>query len=64
MEKIKMKELEKMKDLETKLAYYKMIVNSNYGENSRLVTDVYSEVFKLRGIVKMRKEKIKRIFNG
>jgi hypothetical protein len=61
MEKIKMKELE------TKLAYYKMIVNSNYGENSRLVTDVYSEIFKLRGkvrIVKMRKEKIKRIFNG
>jgi len=61
MEKIKMKELE------TKLAYYKMIINSNYGENSRLVTDVYSEVFKLRGkvrIVKMRKEKIKRIFNG
>jgi hypothetical protein len=60
MEKIKMKELE------TKLAHYKMIVNSNYGENSRLVTDVYSEVFKLRGkvrIVKMRKEKIKRIFN-
>ena len=60
MEKIKMKELE------TKLAYYKMIVNSNYGENSRLVTDAYSEVFKLRGkvrIVKMRKEKIKRIFN-
>ena len=56
-----------MKELETKLAYYKMIVNSNYGENSRLVTDVYSEVFKLRGkvrIVKMRKEKIKRIFNG
>jgi hypothetical protein len=60
MEKIKMKELE------SKLAYYKMIVNSNYGENSRLVTDVYSEVFKLRGkvrIVKMRKKKIKRIFN-
>jgi len=62
-----MKELEKMKELETKLAYYKMIINSNYGGNSRLVTDVYSEVFKLRGkvrIVKMRKEKIKRIFNG
>jgi hypothetical protein len=60
MEKIKMKELE------TKLSYYKMIVNSNYGENSRLVTDVYSEVFKLRGkirTVKMRKNKIKRIFN-
>jgi len=62
-----MKELEKMKELETKLAYYKMIANSNYGENSRLVTDVYSEVFKLRDkvrIIKMRKEKIKRIFNG
>ena len=60
MEKIKMKEIE------SKLAYYKMIVNSNYGENSRLVTDVYSEVFKLRGkirIVKIRKYKIKNLFN-
>lgn len=56
-----------MKELETKLAYYKMIINSNYGENSRLVKDFYSELFKLRGkfrTVKMRKEKIKRIFNG
>jgi hypothetical protein len=61
MEKIKMKELE------TKLAHYKMIINSNYGENSRLVTDVYSEVFKLRGkirTVKIRKSKIKNLFNG
>jgi hypothetical protein len=61
-----------MKELETKLAYYKMIVNSNYGnsnygENSRLVTDVYSEVFKLRDkirTVKIRKSKIKNLFNG
>ena len=55
-----------MKELENKLAYYKMIVNSNYGENSRLVTNVYSEVFKLRGkirIVKIRKYKIKNLFN-
>jgi len=62
-----MKELEKMKELETKLAYYKMIINSNYGENSRLVTDVYSEVFRLRGkihTVKIRKSKIKNLFNG
>jgi len=52
-----MKELEKMKELETKLAYYKMIIN----------TDVYSEVFKLRGkirTVKIRKSKIKNLFNG
>lgn len=56
-----------MEQLEAKLAYYKMIVNSNYGENSRLVTDVYSEVFKLRGkihTVKTRKSKIKRLFDG
>ena len=56
-----------MEELESKLAYYKMIVNSNYGENSRLVTDVYSEVFKLRDkirTVKIRKSKIKNLFNG
>ena len=55
-----------MKELENKLAYYKMIVNSNYGENSRL-TDVYSEFFKLRGkirTIKNRKIKIKNLFNG
>ena len=57
MEKIKMK-------LESKLAYYKMIINSSYGSQS--VTDVYSEVFKLRSkikTIKKRKEKIKKIFN-
>ena len=59
MEKIKMKELE------SKLAYYKMIVNSSYGSQS--VTDVYSEVFKIRNkirIIKMRKSKIKNLFDG
>jgi len=56
-----------MKELENKLAYYKMVVNSNYGKNSRLITDVYSEVFRLRGkirTVKIRKSKIKNLFNG
>ena len=59
MEKIKMKELE------SKLAYYKMIVNSSYGSQS--VTDVYSEVFKIINkirIIKMRKSKIKNLFDG
>ena len=54
-----------MKELETKLAYYKMIVNSSYG-HSRLITDTYYEVFKLKSkirIVKSRKNKIKKIFN-
>ena len=53
-----------MKELESKLAYYKMIVNSSYGSQS--VTDVYSEVFKIRSkikTIKKRKEKIKKIFN-
>ena len=54
-----------MKELESKLAYYKMIVNSSYGSQS--VTDVYSEVFKIRNkirIIKMRKSKIKNLFDG
>ena len=56
-----------MKELENKLAYYKMVVNSNYGKNSRRTTEVYSEVFRLRGkirTVKVRKSKIKNLFNG
>ena len=55
----------KMKELESKLAYYKMIVNSSYGSQS--VTDVYSEVSKIRNkirIIKMRKNKIKNLFDG
>lgn len=54
----------KMEELKNKLAYYKMIVNSSYGSLS--VTDVYSEVFKIKNkirIVKMRKNKIKNLFN-
>jgi hypothetical protein len=53
-----------MKHLENKLAYYKMILNSSYGTN---VTDVYSEVFKLRcrvNVIKARKYKIKKLFDG
>lgn len=55
-----------MKELEGKLAYYKIIVNSIYGD-SRLITHVYSDIFKLKSkirTVKERKEKIKRLFNG
>jgi hypothetical protein len=54
-----------MKQLESKLAYYKMIVNSSYGSQS--ITDVYYEVSKLKSkirTVKKRKEKIKKIFDG
>ena len=54
-----------MRELESKLAYYKMVLNSSYGSQS--VTDVYSEVFKIRNkihIIKMRKSKIKNLFDG
>jgi hypothetical protein len=52
-----------MRELESKLAYYKMILNSSYGTMN--VTDVYSEVFKLRcrvNVIKARKCKIKKLF--
>ena len=55
-----------MKELESKLAYYKMIMNSSYG-NSQLTTHVYSDISKLRSKIKninKRKEKIKRLFYG
>ena len=55
-----------MKQLESKLAYYKMILNSSYG-NSQLTTHIYSEVYNIKtkiGTIKKRKEKIKRLFNG
>ena len=55
-----------MKQLESKLAYYKMIVNSSYG-SSQLTTHVYSDISNLRSkikTIKKRKDKIKRLFNG
>jgi hypothetical protein len=55
-----------MKELEGKLAYYKMILNSSYC-SSQLTTQVYSDIFKLRSrirTVKERKKKIKKIFDG
>jgi hypothetical protein len=55
-----------MRELESKLAYYKMIMNSSYG-NSQLTTHVYSDISKLRSKIKninKRKEKIKRLFYG
>ena len=54
-----------MKELESKLAYYKMIMNSSYG-GSQLLTHVYSDISKLRSkirTVKERKKKIKNLFN-
>lgn len=55
-----------MKQLEAKLAYYKMILNSSYG-SSQLTTHVYSEFSNIKTkikTIKKRKEKIKRLFNG
>ena len=55
-----------MRQLEGKLAYYKMIINSSYGA-SQLTNHVYSDIFKLKSkikTVKNRKDKIKRLFNG
>jgi hypothetical protein len=54
-----------MRELESKLAYYKMILNSSYGAMN--VTDVYSELSKLRcrvNVIKARKYKIKKLFDG
>ena len=55
-----------MKELESKLAYYKMIINSSFG-GSQLTTHVYSDIFKLKSkinTIKERKKKIKKIFDG
>jgi hypothetical protein len=54
-----------MRELESKLAYYKMIMNSSY-DSSQLTTHIYPEVSKLKSkirTVKERKKKIKNLFN-
>lgn len=54
-----------MRDLEARLAYYKIIINSNYG-NSKLLSDIYDEIFQVRNkirVLKNRKYKIKRLFH-
>jgi hypothetical protein len=53
-----------MNDLYNRLAVLKIILNSSYGANT--ATNVYEESYKIRKkihSIKVRKEKIKRIFN-
>lgn len=59
-----------MKELESELAYYKMLINSNYGVGSKSTTNtdisLLSKAYQLRRriiTIKMRKNKIKKIFN-
>jgi hypothetical protein len=63
-----------MKKLESELAYYKMVINSNYGfgNASELISNAYQlklNQFRRNQLrrriitIKMRKNKIKKIFN-
>lgn len=59
-----------MRDLEARLAYYKIIINSNYGNSyfwdQSLLSDIYDEIFQVRNkirVLKNRKYKIKRLFH-
>jgi hypothetical protein len=54
-----------MEDLYNRLFVLKMILNTSYGVG-KTVTNIYEESYKIRKkihSVKIRKEKIKRIFN-
>jgi hypothetical protein len=55
-----------MEDLYNRLSILKMILNTSYGANITTVTNVYEESYKIRKkihSIKVRKDKIKRIFN-
>jgi hypothetical protein len=59
-----------MKKLYSELAYYKMLINSNYGVGSKSTTNtnksMLNKAYQLRIriiTIKMRKNKIKKIFN-
>jgi hypothetical protein len=63
-----------MKKLESELSYYKMVINSNYGFGNagELISNAYQlkECVRARNqlrrriiTIKMRKNKIKKIFN-
>ena len=55
-----------MKDLYSRLSALKMILNSYYGSGG-IATKVYEESYMIRKKIlkiKVRKEKIKRIFNA
>jgi hypothetical protein len=56
-----------MNDLHNRLSVLKMILNTPYGVSFSTATNVYEESYKIRKkihSIKVRKEKIKRIFNG
>lgn len=63
-----------MKDLYNRLSILKMLLNSNYGDGcatssteGKIIKNVYEETYKIRQkihTVKMRKNKIKNLFNG
>jgi DNA-binding winged helix-turn-helix (wHTH) protein len=55
-----------MEDLYNRLSMLKVLLNSHYGEGE-IIKNVYEESYKIRKkihSIKVRKEKIKRIFNG
>ena len=54
-----------MNDLYNRLSVLKMLLNSHYGEG-KIISNVYEETYKIRQkihTVKMRKYKIKKLFN-
>jgi hypothetical protein len=54
-----------MEDLYNRLSMLKVLLNSHYGEG-KIIKNVYEESYKIRKkihSIKVRKEKIKRIFN-
>lgn len=55
-----------MRELYNRLSMLKMILNSHYGEG-KIINNVYEETYIIRKkitTIKVRKEKIKRIFNA
>ena len=59
-----------MEKLESELAYNKMMINSNYGFNVNTNASMLVKAYQIRirlkrriSIIKMRKNKIKKIFN-
>ncbi len=55
-----------MKDLYNRLSVLKIILNSNYGVDFSTVNNVYKESYEIRikiKTIKIRKDKINRIFN-
>ena len=54
-----------MKELYDRLALLKILLNTNYGEG-KIISNVYEETYKIRQkihTIKMRKYKIKNLFN-